>query len=230
MKRRFFIPLMLLGFSLSAGAQSLTNMSLTEFYSEYRTVKLRDKNATSEIAGTPYENDDFVPGEIVTTNLQRYSGIPLRLNNYSNQMEFTNENGDIYDIGAPETIEFIKIGEEKYVYSPYASGNKVMKGYFKVLAEGDVILLQKKNVMLKPAELPQGYKDAVPATFVKNQDEFFIRILPAEAKQFDNRKQLAELLPSFSADLETFIKKNKTRFSKSSDLKELIDYYNSLGK
>ncbi len=230
MEKRFFIPLILLVYTLSAGAQSFTNMSLSQFYSEYRTVKLRDKNATSEIAGTPYENDDFVPGEIVTTNLQRYSGIPLRLNIYSNQMEFSNENGDVYDIGAPETVEFIKIGEEKYIYSAYASGNKVLKGYFKVLAEGEVILLQKQNVMLKPAELPQGYKDAVPASFVKNKDEFFIRIPPAEARQFDNRKELMVLLPSFSADMEAFIKKNKTRFSKSSDLKEMIDYYNSLGK
>lgn len=217
----------------SAGlmAQNVVDRPLLNFYDEFRTTRYRDKLAgDSPVAGSPYESDQFIKGEIVTTNRIRYSGIPLQLNLYTNQMEFKSEDDQVFYIGMPEMLEYVLIGNDKYIYCPYSFGSKIQKGYFKVLAEGKALLLQKKNVILKPAEEAKAYQEAIPATYVKAAADFFIRVPPGEAKRITNKKDLAEVLGNYPPELDAFIKKNKIRFNKADDLKELMTYYFSLSQ
>jgi hypothetical protein len=209
----------------------ITTHPLDEFYRQYKMHEyIQNFGMKSDIAGSPYESEEFVPGEIITNNSLRYEGIPLRLNIYSNEMEFRNEDGHIFCIGAPEFMDYVLVGKEKYIYCPYDIGSRILRGYFKVLAEGKAILLQKKNVFLKPAEPAGAYKDPEPAKFVRNPDEFYLRILPAEAKKIAGKKDLQEVLANYPSEMDDFVRKNKIRFSKSEDMIKLVEYYNSLVK
>ncbi len=212
-------------------AQQVVNMSLDDFYREFKKHQYNDNAGKSNpVNGSPYDHEEFIPGEIVTTARQRYSGIPLRLNIYSNEVEFRNEEGGNFNIGVPEMIDYIMIGDEKYIYSPYSVGGRIQKGYFRVLSEGKITLLQKKNVMLKPAEAAGAYKDPVPARFTRTEDDFYVRIPPAEAKRMKNKKDLAEILGGYPPELEQFIRNNKTRFNKAEDLTRMMQYYLTLGQ
>ncbi|HNU78940.1 MAG: hypothetical protein WBK43_04645 [Prolixibacteraceae bacterium] len=231
MRKVFLLVCLGMFFSGWGSAQMIVNMSLDDFYREFRKYQYNDKvGETSEVGGSPYDRVEFIPGEIVTTSRQRYTGIPLRLNIYSNQIEFRNEEGHNFNIGLPDLIEYAMIGEEKYVYCPYAFANRIEKGYFRVLSEGKALLLQKKNVLLKPAEPAGAYRDAVPAHFARTEDDFYLRILPGEAKRLKNRKNLAEILGDYPSEIEDFIKRNKIRFSKAEDLVLLMEYYDALEK
>lgn len=230
---KHIIPVfMLLGLAVTTlQGQNIVNMPLHDFYNEFRTTHYRDKlEANTHIAGSPYESEEFVKGEIVTTNNIRYSGIPLQLNLFTNQMEFKSEDNQTFYIGVPEMVEYVLIGHDKYIYCPYSYGSKTVRGYVKVLTEGRVSLLQKKNVILKPAEEAKAYQEAIPATYVKAADDFFIRVQPGEAKRITHKKDLAEVLGNYPPEMDAFIKKNKIRFTKAEDLKELMDYYCTLVK
>ncbi len=210
-------------------AQQVVNMSLDDFYREFKKHQYDDNvGVTGTVNGSPYDREEFIPGEIVTTSRQRYTGIPLRLNIYSNEVEFRNEEGKNFNIGVPELIDYVMIGDEKYIYAPYSVANRIQKGYFMVLTEGNAILLQKKNVILKPAEPAGAYKDPVPARFSKTEDDFYLRVLPAEAKRIKNRKDVAEILGDSTPEMEQFIKENKTRFNKAEDLRKLMEFYQTL--
>ncbi len=231
MKHIFSVFILLTLTAMGLQAQNIVNMPLQDFYNEFKTLHYRDNLADkSDIAGSPYETENFVKGEIVTTHKIRYSGIPLQLNLYTNEMEFKMEDGTVLCIGVPETVEYVLIGNDKYIYCPYSFGSKITKGYFKMLAEGKVWLLQKKNVMLKAAEEAKPYQEAIPASFVKAADDFFIRVLPGEAKRITNKKDLAEVIGNYPPEMDSFIKKNKIRFNKAEDLRELMEYYFSLAQ
>lgn len=209
-------------------SQNMSILSLDEFYKQYKMHEYRQKNGMESIlAGSPYETEEFITGDVITTNNIRYSGVPLRLNIYSDEMEFKNEDGSILCLAAPEFIDSVIVGKDKYIYSPYAWGNKIERGFFVVLTEGKVTLLMKKNIYLKSAEPAGGYKDAVPPTFVRKPDEFFFRILPAEAKKVSGKKDITELLPDPPPALNDFLKKNKVRFNKADDLLQIVHLYNS---
>jgi hypothetical protein len=215
----------------SAGWVKSQNMSILppdEFYKQYKMHEYIQKfGMKSVLAGSPYETEEFITGDVITTNNIRYKGVPLRLNIYSDEMEFKNEDGSVLALAAPESVDSLIVGNEKYIYSPYASGNKILRGFFVVLAEGKLTLLKKKNVYLKPEEPAGAYKDAVPPTFVRKPDEFFFRILPAEAKKVTGKKDIAELLPDSPPALNEFLKKNKVRFNKAEDLIQIAHLYNS---
>ncbi len=226
---RLSLSALLLLFSWLAEGQLIVNGSLNDFYDDFKTARMMDRHRHEEtVEGSPYDLEKFTSGDIRLANQQQYSGIPMNYNIYSGQVEFINDKGDNMVFDIPEMIEFVVIGQEKYIYSPYSMGGKIFKGFFVVLEEGAALLLQKKNVMLKPAESPQAYKDAVPARFVRTRDDFYLRIPPSEAKKVANRKDLDEALPAVPPELDQFIRRENIRFNRKEELVKLVAEYNRL--
>lgn len=227
--KRIVILISFIYIAVYSQSQIITTAPLDEFYKQYKMHEyIQNFGSKSEIEGSPYASEEYLPGEVITTGNLAYKGIPLRLNIYSNEMEFKTEDGSIFSLGTPEIIDFILIGKEKYIYCPYSQGPRIQKGYFRILTEGKVILLEKKIVKLLPAEPAQAYKDAEPAKFVKSPAEYYIRILPAEAKRIADKKDFQEIVTDHPVEMNDFIRKNKIRFTKSEDMVKLIEYYNSL--
>jgi hypothetical protein len=209
-------------------AQS-TNMSLTDFYKEFKSFNWgRMFDEKNEIQGSPYESNEFVPGEIITISKLHYTEIPLRFNIFNNQVEFKNPDGNILSIGFPEMIDSVLIGKDLYIYYPIKTLPKMQYSYLKVLTDKSPTLLQKLNVFLKEAEPAGAYKEAVLAKFERRPDDFYLVTFPGEAKKIDNKKDILENLSGKSSEIEEFIKKNKTKFNKAEDLVQLMEYYYSL--
>lgn len=222
----------LLGFLLSTAisAQNVMTQSLVDFYRDFKTAQFTEGIGRAEkgIMGSPHENPDFVLGIVETNTNVRYENIPLRFNIYSNEMEFKTEEGQILVFATPEVLEFIEMDGLRYIYTPYLIGNKLMRGYFKVITDGKASLLLKQNVSFKQAELPQAYKDAEPARFIRTSDDFYVRLAPGEAHRITNKKELLNILKDKNKEVDTYLSKNKIRFQRSEDLKSVIDYYNTL--
>ncbi len=212
------------------GLKAQTIQGLQEFYKHFKSSQFQQGILfrEAEIDGSPHENSDFVLGVVVTKSDQKYENIPLRFNIYNDEMEFKSDEGTILALTPPEFIDFIIIGEEKYIYIPYAIGNKLLRGYFKVITEGKASLLVKQNINYKDAELPQAYKDAVPARFIRMQDDFYIRLGQLEAYHISNKKELTVILEDKAKEMDDFLKKNKTRFNRMDDMQKLVNYYNTL--
>jgi hypothetical protein len=203
--------------------------TLRNFYDEFRRNKYENSiKEKSDINGSPWENAEFVKGEIYTSGNQHYSGMPLRYNIYSNQIEFRKPEGGIFEIDPPEIIDSVFIGESNFIFYPYLSGSKTQKSFFKVLTKKSPMLLLKMNVILKEAEPTGAYKEAVPASYVRMQDDFYLAEYPANANKFSGKKELLELLGSHKEEMELFIKQNKPKFSRQDDMCKLMEFYYSL--
>ena len=212
------------------GGGSLS-INLDDFYKRFKNYEYSQKQGEkSDILGSPYESDEFVPGSIVTLSKQHYVGILMRFNIFSDQVEFKVPDGGIFAIGFPEIIDSIRIGNKTYIYYPYKCSFKTQKGYFKVLTPGRPALLQKMSIYLKPAEPPQPYKDRVPPAFVRTPDEFYLAFSPDVALKISGKNDFLKTLDKNRSELGQFIKKNKLKFDKPDDLVKLMEYYYSIAK
>jgi hypothetical protein len=202
-----------------------------DFYNTFLGSKYgKIVQTNTEIKGSPYENDEFVPGDVITKDRKQYAGIPLRYNIYSDQVEFKNQEGGIYEVSKPQAIDSIYIGTSTYIYHNFTTGPKTKYGFFKVIAFGTPMLLLKMNVILNRAEPATTYKDAIPATFERTANDFYLILQQGEAVKFSGKKEFLEMLGSFQPEMEQFIKKNKIRFYKQGDLISTMKYFYSLVK
>jgi hypothetical protein len=183
-----------------------------------------------KVAGSPFENEDFVSGDIFTSTKQHFKGVPVRYNLYSDRMEFQKPGAGVYEISPPEIVDSIQIGKSTYIFSQFRSRSKIRSGYFKLLTHQSPELLLRMSVVFKPAEFPTGYKDAVPARFVRTSDEFYLLFPGNEAVEFTGKKDFTGFFPSFQTELKEFLKKQRIRFGNPDDLIRLLEYCYSLDK
>ncbi len=226
-KNLLFLLIFLSGASINLYSQNYGLGTISDFI-DSNNIRKRLGGETEEIIGSPYENDEFIVGYFVSTSNQKYENIPLRVNAYNNEIEYQDEEGTIFVFAIPELIDFVQIENAKYKYYPYSSGKKIFKGYFNVLIEGKASLLSKGRIIFNKAKLPVPYQEAVPATFKKLNDEYFIKIGTSEAKMVSGKKDVLKILDSEDSKIEDFIKKNKIKVNKSEGLIEVVTYYNAL--
>jgi hypothetical protein len=106
--------------------------------------------------------------------------------------------------------------------------NKPEKGFFIVIEEGNASLFSKSQVAFHEAKEPAAYQDAEPAKFVKQTDEYYIRVSEQIAQPMRKRSDLYDIFPDHKKEVQAFIKDNRIRTNKPDALKELVQYYNSL--
>jgi hypothetical protein len=226
-----FIILFLVTFGMIHYSCGQEIPTLRDFYDNFRRNKYEGGNAANpDIKGSPHENSEFVKGDVYTSLKQHYEGIPLRYNIFSNQMEFKNPEGEVYEITPADIIDSVILGDSRYTYLPCHSATKQGKTFFKVLTSQEPRLLSKMNVVFKEAEPPGGYKEAVPASFERLQDDLYLTIKPGEPVKFSGKKEFLELFPEKQAKLEAFIKENKVRFNKPEEVARVMEYLYSLEK
>ena len=188
------------------------------------------KNALAETAidGSPYLNDEFITGDIFTTSKTQFPDIPLRYNIYNDEIEFKSPEGNISALVAPEIIDKVVFGNYTMVYAPYNYAKRMNRGFFRLVTSGKASLYARSNIEYCEPVPPAAYKNAQPAKFIKKADSYYIRIGEDAAQKIENKKGLPEIFPEHYKEITVFIKRNKTNDRKEGDLKELVDYYNSL--
>lgn len=191
---------------------------------EYRKNELTEK----DINGSPYLNDEFIKGSIYTVSKTQYADVPLRYNIYNDEIEFQTSDNKILALSTPEIVEKVVFGKYTMEYIPFEAGNKVKRGFFKLLLEGKVSLYARPEIHFEGPKPPAAYQEAQPAKFHPKDDRYYIRTGQEVAQSVGNKKELIGLFPDHKNEIEAFIKKNKINIKKPEELKSLVEYYNSL--
>jgi hypothetical protein len=192
-------------------------------YGEGRSV-----SGGKEIEGSPYLNDEFTEGVVVTTSKIRYEGVPLRYNIYNDQIEIRSGDGQTVGLAVPEVVEKLEFGEYQLEYVPYMIARKVSRSFFVVEEEGYATLYSKPRIQFVEAKPAGAYQDPQPPRFVKRSDEYYIRLGREPAIPVFSKKDIETFFPDHKKEVESFIKKNNVRPNKPETLKELVQYYNSV--
>ncbi|MEL7587695.1 MAG: hypothetical protein AAGU19_13350 [Prolixibacteraceae bacterium] len=192
-------------------------------YSE-RASKMVGGLTYEQISGSPYFPSEFVTGKVIQSDSTAYDEVWLRLNVYTNQMEFKNKEGQVLEILEPERYDRFLVGENTFRFITWNEANRTEKGYFQLLAEGPASLYKKLRINFKEGEKPAAYKDEVPPQFVVMAPDYYIAVEEAPAQRIRNQKHVLELLSGIKPDLPAFVKKEKLNLNKEEDLIKTIEY------
>lgn len=181
-----------------------------------------------DVKGSPYADLSFKDGYVFAENVKKIAGLKLRFNIYTDQFEVQAKDSIIYGFTPLNTIHWVGIDSNKYIYHPYITGKKTMSAYFKLAVEGAVSLLVKERRSYHMEEEAKAMIPAKPSRFVKLPNDYFIFVNSEMPIKFKKVSELIELLSNNKSKLTDYVKKEKLKKSKLSNFKQIIEYYNSL--
>jgi hypothetical protein len=229
MKRTLFIFILLIVITNFSGAQTMPRSLMDDF----RFTKIVDGTYSkydlkiSDIQGTPYLEEGFSPGKIVTNEGVIYENIPLRYNAYSDDMEFQ-KGGDTYNIDPKAIVGRAEFGGVIFCYTKYEASGKIQSGFFEILTEGKATLLVKYSVRFLDREEVKAYVDPKPARFDEAQKEHYLSVAGAPAKLITNKKKLLESFGSQMKEMESYISKNRLSVKEDDGLTKIVAHFNLL--
>jgi hypothetical protein len=181
-----------------------------------------------EIQGTPYLNDQFAKGTVVTTKGDKYDNVPLRYDQYQDELQFK-QNGKTMTFWPKNVVKRAEFGNRVFTYTTYQfTDNKTKQGYFEILADGKVRLLSQHTIKFFEKEKEKPYVDPKPARFDWPLEDFYIQVGTLPAKHITKKKNLLAAFPKHQKELSNYYKSNKLSAKNKEDLIQLVNYYNSL--
>lgn len=185
------------------------------------------QGTTSEITGSPYLNNKFVPGVVSyrDTILGEY---PLRYNVYAEEFEL--KKGDTVNAIAKTSEVKINLNGRKFIFKYYKNKNVNEFGYFEIISENEKCTLLKKYrkalTEFKPAVT--SFDVDVPARFVDLED-FFILFGNKEITALKpSNKNIVKLFRTKGIDIKPFLRENNLNIKTSTDLIRVVEYCNTL--
>ncbi len=188
-----------------------------------------EKEAYLHVYGNPFVDKDFEKGEIIFKDSSRVKNVPLRLNTYTDNIEFT-YNDTIKVISSPDIINYVKFGNRKFIYSRYKEGAFYKNGFFEILADGNTRLLLHRETIIKREQLPPSdYEGGNFRDYFRTAQTYYIKNGVNPSKRISkSKKSVLKALGDHRKELEKYIKGNHLKMSKEDALIDLVYYYNSL--
>jgi len=235
MIRTLFAPTALLLFLLLLPAGRVSAQVYSSPNTNPKIVDMLHRSAIVEnedyvkVTGDPYVDKNFQTGTIVFNDSTVVNEIPLRLNTYTDNIEFK-KNDSILALANPRIIDHISFGYRNFIFSTYKEGVFTKQGYFEVLADGNTKLLLHRESIIKREQLPaSNYEGGNYRDYFRKSESYYLKKGDAIAVKISRtKKSILKALGDHTAELEKFIKENHLRLSKTDALIDLIYYYNSL--
>jgi hypothetical protein len=199
---------------------------------EFRFNKLLDyTNSNSaiyaNIQGTPYLEEDFVKGTVLTTDSILYSDVPLRYNRFDDELEFQKYD-KTYVIDPKSILKRAEFGGIVLTCAEYMIKEKSANGFFQVITEGRAVLYIKHSIKFVKKEAEKAFVGAKPARFDYPDETYYISVDGNPAIKVTGNKNFCQLFSGKESEIETYCKKEKISNKNLNDLKRAVEYYNSL--
>lgn len=188
-----------------------------------RTTKIN----YDDIEGSPYSYDKLLKGFVALKGEQPKEYF-LRYDIYAEEMEFLN--GDqLLAVTNKQDLDYVQIANLKYIYTGFYINDKLNKGFLVELDSGKCSLYRKDRVRFEKEQPPKSsYTPGTPATFKSRPSLYFMSCLNSELQQFNtDNSALDKFPPVLQEDIKSYMKKNKLKFKKESDLIQVFDFINS---
>lgn len=183
------------------------------------------------INGNPYLKKKFSPGIIELYDGSKSDEVMMRYNIARDVFEVIQGN-DTLTLNQGYKVKRIYYDDKVFIYDPEMreDSDRKFNGFFEVCEEGDLTLYRKWYKDLLYDNFVSNYQGgsgtkeyyyADKTNFVgrfKDQKGFLLNSAGSFLKRTDKDKKL----------LKTYIKENKIKFKNEDDLKELVEYYNSI--
>lgn len=190
---------------------------------EANTTTTKDSEVKyDEISGSAFLQKDFTEANAVCCN-QSY---PMRYDIYADEIQYKKDN-IVYTLLKDEPYSKIVFTKPNTVIILAKINNEV--GYYIQLLEGKNSLLQKISKKLEftndNKKTGFGLKDKT-SFFKDNEPIFYIKTENSTYQLIKNKKDLLQVCPKKSSEIEDFIKSNKVKFNKEESLINAVKFIN----
>lgn len=231
MKRRaIFIASLLLLYVCSANAQYVNlgsdHYTVIERYVGIKTSKLKGLlNKDDEVINN-YLYDNFVEGQIVLKDGSTIDNVPLNYCRYTEHIHFIEET-DTFAVNDPHKVDYVAIGDKKFIYTDFTIDEKTDVGFFELLADGECKLLKRIYIKFVPATPDKAFQPGVPAHY-RTEESHFIKKQDLAGHMIYRKKDVYQILSGKKDEIAEYAKKEKLKLRKEQDLVKLVSYYNHL--
>ncbi len=220
-----FIIILFLGSPGAAQTTIITNISeLSNEYTHERSQNNFMRDAKFE--GSPFLNDQFIPGEIVANDTLLFRDVPLRYNIYTDRFEFLNEDEQVLEIGIMDNSFRYRLLNQHFLTLNYSDRGKETRGLLELLVDGNVRLYKQYIVHFKEATAPAGYQEAQPNRFIRQKEEYLLALANEMPETIKNPKDLVERLKAIDPGIEKYRKDQELNLRSEQDLIRIIQYCN----
>ena len=172
-----------------------------------------------------YLEPGWMPGKVYLKDKSEMDFPMLRYDIYHQQIQFIKDR-DTLAFSNPEEISMIMLGNRKMIYTDFDRNGVMAKSYFELLAEGDCRLLMHRTIKYHiDEESADNLKDEI---YIR-ECEYFIERNDETAKQIRNcRKGVLCAFKDKEEEIDSYMKEQDLKMNTCEDLKQVVDYYNSL--
>ncbi len=234
--KKLFILLSLSLFSVFSFAQRVIYLP---FDSHVKSTDIIDGVSTHNysakssipINGTPFLHETFQMGFIELPDGKKSNNVMLRYNIAKDVFEILHK-GDTLTINRPFAVKKVDLGNQVFIFNPKLRENTERKenGYFQVLVDGKLSLFLKRYKELFYDNFAANYKggSGTKEYYYIDKKSFVGKTKDGKAFLITSAKKLVSKLPDHKVEMKSFVKSNKIKSKKESDLTKFVNYYNSL--
>ena len=187
---------------------------------------------TKSYKGTPYNNPNFLLGNIYKEGKLLADKVAIRYNAVADEMEvkqYLNDSDDDARVLTKSQDIYVKIVDDIYVFVAYQGGIE-KGGYFQVTFEGNNIALYKKHIkdFSPEKKATSSITKTLPAVF---RDKPVFYLVTKSSKFYQMPKSRTKKLKVFGEkqkQMKDFTKQNSLDLNNEQDLITAVKYYDTL--
>ncbi|WP_337042970.1 hypothetical protein [Emticicia sp. 17c] len=181
-----------------------------------------------DVVGSPYLFETWNKGDVVLSDGTTYKELDLKYNQVDGIVFFKGKNGE--DLGFTLPVKSFKLYPNNALMS-FVLAPEIKDGssdpYFELLSDGKKVKFLKK--VSKAVRESKSYGSAsATKIFAENLNYYLLKADGTPLKVKKDKKGILGALSDKSAELEQYIKDNKTNFKEDASVAALVDYYNTL--
>ncbi len=184
---------------------------------------IRETNFVGVI-GSPFENDEFLVGNVILTNENEYENVPLKYDIYNDALYFKNTKDETM-LSFVVPVKWFKIAGQTYL-NGYPNIDNYSKNTFYGLVAGNKIKLLFKVYKTISESTPYNSPN-VEKKFERYKDYYILK----KDKMYKFKPSKKDIINLFVVDapkINEYIKQEKINFKKEEDLVKVIDFINLL--
>ena len=237
MKKTFAFLVFLLSINISF-SQNLKTVNVplgarvksTEIIDGVSTHNYSDKSSIP-INGIPYLKEEFQSGIIELADGKKSDEVLLRYNISKDIFEIL-RNNDTLTLNRPFAVKYVYLDDKVYIFNPrfLKNSERRQNGYFELRISGDFSLYIKRWKNLSYDSFAANYKGGggTKEYYYIDKKNFVGKIADGDPFIISSPRSLLSKLDKHQSEVKSFIKKNKIKLKKESDLVRVVEYYNSL--
>lgn len=209
----------LLFYSSTSSAQQVVNMA-----EALDLISIRSQSDNESIIGSPYLNDEWAKGYILSAKGEKFEIESLKYNVYSKNFEFLKYD-KAFTLPDGYIITEFKLNGHFFVRSAFKGGRKT--DFFQVLSSGKLSLLKRFTCELTETQATEGLIQVDKNKYLM-KSEYYIQLdgeIPQKVKV--RKDEYLVFMLDKAKEVKAHIKKNKLKSKKEEDLIKIFSFYNA---